>query len=527
MAQQKHQQVSYVRYTELYSSQYFEDMEAMAAEVIETLRTVKFVPETLWKDNFNCVFSWQEASQGVERHLSYVTWQEYFKTKAAGSAPHPDNYFQNRMFLWAPMRMWKISLSCPKCNLQLTHAGLYPEAREVVDIDSRYYLIGLDYPRCSRCKLPYCPWSKDILQQLDPCHRNLFPAVLTKNAALDNKCVTFMKPRTLGNSSSYIHQAHLHSLVVCHLKRVLEQQMMVPCDRCKSWSHNRCIPVPEREEWEALPFFCCADNKRKAFQNTTNITLLKNLSADKGSPCRVLVKLTDVCGACDTEVAKSNEQCQANLKQAEDTAQANSLIGTMVLAPVRKYAYRPKETECISNATLSTVPSSSRIATSSVSDRHIQIAKWIRENLPETSHLYDIWHIAKGQRWSRQGAMVWPGHNHRPGQTAFRWHVLNKDGVNEREVLDGKPLKDEYVRYDEILTTEGGVNKNKELQQTALVEVAAMEVAAMQVAAVHLSGARVAAAKTCQLTQRSCAAMDTEPPGHPQLLCVEDQAAVS
>ncbi|KAI8503770.1 hypothetical protein Bbelb_187410 [Branchiostoma belcheri] len=36
---------------------------------------------------------------------------------------------------------------------------------------------------------------------------NIFPAVLTKNAALDKKCVTLMKPRTLGNSSSYIHQA--------------------------------------------------------------------------------------------------------------------------------------------------------------------------------------------------------------------------------------------------------------------------------------------------------------------------------
>ncbi|XP_078695648.1 uncharacterized protein LOC144924408 isoform X1 [Branchiostoma floridae x Branchiostoma belcheri] len=33
-----------------------------------------------------------------------------------------------------------------------------------------------------------------------------------------------------------------------------------------------------------------------------------------------------------------------------------------------------------------------------VTDRHLQIAKWIRENLPETCHLYDIWHIAKGLR---------------------------------------------------------------------------------------------------------------------------------
>jgi solute carrier family 8 (sodium/calcium exchanger) len=31
-----------------------------------------------------------------------------------------------------------------------------------------------------------------------------------------------------------------------------------------------------------------------------------------------------------------------------------------------------------------------------VTDRHVQIRKWIRENLPQTSHRFDIWHIAKG-----------------------------------------------------------------------------------------------------------------------------------
>ncbi|KAI8517957.1 hypothetical protein Bbelb_039740 [Branchiostoma belcheri] len=35
-----------------------------------------------------------------------------------------------------------------------------------------------------------------------------------------------------------------------------------------------------------------------------------------------------------------------------------------------------------------------------VTDRHLQIAKWIRENLPETCHLYDIWHIAKDTKAS-------------------------------------------------------------------------------------------------------------------------------
>ena len=31
-----------------------------------------------------------------------------------------------------------------------------------------------------------------------------------------------------------------------------------------------------------------------------------------------------------------------------------------------------------------------------VSDRHVSIQKWIRENLPNTSHCFDVWHVAKG-----------------------------------------------------------------------------------------------------------------------------------
>ena len=30
-----------------------------------------------------------------------------------------------------------------------------------------------------------------------------------------------------------------------------------------------------------------------------------------------------------------------------------------------------------------------------VTDRHIQLAKWIRENLSEIKHRYDVWHGAK------------------------------------------------------------------------------------------------------------------------------------
>lgn len=35
-----------------------------------------------------------------------------------------------------------------------------------------------------------------------------------------------------------------------------------------------------------------------------------------------------------------------------------------------------------------------------VTDRHKQIAKWVRENLPQTDHRFDIWHLAKCKYYS-------------------------------------------------------------------------------------------------------------------------------
>uniref|UniRef100_A0A3B3HHC6 Uncharacterized protein n=1 Tax=Oryzias latipes TaxID=8090 RepID=A0A3B3HHC6_ORYLA len=31
-----------------------------------------------------------------------------------------------------------------------------------------------------------------------------------------------------------------------------------------------------------------------------------------------------------------------------------------------------------------------------ITDRHVQLRKWIRENLPDVQHLLDVWHVAKG-----------------------------------------------------------------------------------------------------------------------------------
>ncbi|XP_078607650.1 uncharacterized protein LOC144879762 isoform X1 [Branchiostoma floridae x Branchiostoma japonicum] len=56
------------------------------------------------------------------------------------------------------------------------------------------------------------------------------------------------------------------------------------------------------------------------------------------------------CCRCGEEVPKTkrlcpNEKCRVNLKEAEDAANRKDVYGTMVLAPIRKYSYRPKETE--------------------------------------------------------------------------------------------------------------------------------------------------------------------------------------
>ena len=31
-----------------------------------------------------------------------------------------------------------------------------------------------------------------------------------------------------------------------------------------------------------------------------------------------------------------------------------------------------------------------------ITDRHASIQKWVRETLPGTTHMYDVWHVAKG-----------------------------------------------------------------------------------------------------------------------------------
>jgi len=133
------------------------------------------------------------------------------------SKPKVDEYFTQRMFVWAPRKMYKIPLDCPHCESPLTSKGTYNRIREVLDIDCRYYIIT-ECLRCWPCQKKQTAQSKageevddsiytftgyhpDIMSQVDEGHRSLFPAVLTAKKALDIKVVTMLRARTLGNSS--------------------------------------------------------------------------------------------------------------------------------------------------------------------------------------------------------------------------------------------------------------------------------------------------------------------------------------
>ena len=66
------------------------------------------------------------------------------------SGPDPAHYFRQRMFIWAPMRMWGIPLKCARCGSKMHQAGIYQRVREVIDLDTRYYLVGAEYVKCSK-----------------------------------------------------------------------------------------------------------------------------------------------------------------------------------------------------------------------------------------------------------------------------------------------------------------------------------------------------------------------------------------
>ncbi|XP_016517227.1 uncharacterized protein LOC103153133 isoform X1 [Poecilia formosa] len=59
----------------------------------------------------------------------------------------PNDFFQRRFFLWAPVRMWQYRLKCPSCSHNLTSCSLYKTVHRVLDLDGWYYM-GTEYLEC-------------------------------------------------------------------------------------------------------------------------------------------------------------------------------------------------------------------------------------------------------------------------------------------------------------------------------------------------------------------------------------------
>ena len=64
-------------------------------------------------------------------------------------------------------------------SVYVSGAGLHRRARQVLDIDRVYFMMGEDLG-CSQCKATYVSWSQTILQQLDLSHRLEFRVILTR-----------------------------------------------------------------------------------------------------------------------------------------------------------------------------------------------------------------------------------------------------------------------------------------------------------------------------------------------------------
>ncbi|ROL46207.1 hypothetical protein DPX16_8610, partial [Anabarilius grahami] len=125
-----------------------------------------------------------------------------------------------------PYRMWAYRLLChqPNCRrlgIQLTGCGMYKTVRRVLDLNG-WYFMATEYMECRSCKKKLAAWSRDILEQLDPSHLNLFSAVLTYRLSCDREVVRLMWGRTLGNRATALYR----HLCVRHKEHWLGQSTM-------------------------------------------------------------------------------------------------------------------------------------------------------------------------------------------------------------------------------------------------------------------------------------------------------------
>ena len=106
------------------------------------------------------------------------------------------------------MLAFPFTCSQPGCERrQLSSCGLYKTVRHFIDQVDYYYHGD------RKCHMKVAAWSREILDQLDPCNRRQFPAVLSYHLTLDRRIVAELRHRSLGNSSTRVYRKlkELHS----------------------------------------------------------------------------------------------------------------------------------------------------------------------------------------------------------------------------------------------------------------------------------------------------------------------------
>ena len=93
----------------------------------------------------------------------------------------PDQFMMQPLFLWMPYRMWGVKFKCiiKSCKETMLQAcGLYKTVRQILDIDSYFYM-ATEYLYCKKCNKKYAAWNYVLIEQLSVGYQREFPAVLT------------------------------------------------------------------------------------------------------------------------------------------------------------------------------------------------------------------------------------------------------------------------------------------------------------------------------------------------------------
>nr|XP_055024627.1 uncharacterized protein LOC129414594 [Misgurnus anguillicaudatus] len=163
----------------------------------------------------------------------------------------PDVFFTWPLCLWMPYKMWSYKLICisPHCRRsgqRLTACGLYKTLRRVLNLHGWYFL-AMEYLECQRCHKKLSAWSYDILDQLDPAHRRMFPAILT-----------YRWPKKLAGTAAWVNNVgNEHGQVLMSVLTSHEGQGLLPMttglvrrDCCSSAGTSRAAVM--FSEWSDL-----------------------------------------------------------------------------------------------------------------------------------------------------------------------------------------------------------------------------------------------------------------------------------